>query len=219
MKSKKLNKTLKDKILKCAKMADLAYKFSQGDLEWPDEDLIYRVKSDVEVLIKKSKTKIIFSFAGTDMQNKSGKFSLIDWFYNFRVFSKGFLARYKTVGDLIVDMAQNYKEIWITGHSQGASTAYHCAIDLKKSFPDKKILCVPIAPAKVFWFKKDYDKYKIETYTMINPNDPVCALPPFIKTHVGNVIEVEKHSLKDSLFENVMNHYPQDYIDNIERNL
>lgn len=155
--------------------------------------------------------------------------SKLDWAQNFSFLAvpykgmdkkwkahSGFLSKYKSIQENVINLTRNYLDIMIVGFSQGAALATLAHEDLSFNFPMKKIRTVVFGSPRVVSWNAPKERWK-DLIRVVNGNDIVTHIPPFMLgySHVGKKFQIGNWNK----FPNVKDHsdYPS-CLDNLYYN-
>lgn len=123
---------------------------------------------------------------------------------------KGFIGKYKSARDAIIEQIHYDNTIVIVGYSQGAALGLLAYEDIAFTYPYKTVTAKLFAcPRVVSWFSDKRIQDRFYGVTIYNhKRDIVGHVPPIALgyTHVGNVNLIGKCGLISHLF-----HYPEKY--------
>jgi len=128
--------------------------------------------------------------------------SKLDWLQNFDFFKipykgmrrkwfahRGFLNKYKSVRDDILESVQGLDNLIVTGFSQGGALATLALEDILFNYPNITVYGASFgAPRSVGWLAPQKRWHNLIRYEV--NGDPVTMLPPFIfgYKHVGHTV-------------------------------
>jgi triacylglycerol lipase len=110
---------------------------------------------------------------------------------------RGFYIAYRSVREQILNRLKSDlksdSKIFISGHSLGASLAVLCSLDIVYNIQQDNVFCLSAGQPKLGnkYFCESTNKRLKNYYRIVNGNDVVTKLPPFIfYKHCGELVEI-----------------------------